>query len=78
MDEHRDADRGTDLEKPKFTMTETVIALVFSLDLVTVLLIFLVEQIEHVVEAGVPVQTFGLILLPLPRQGRSRYRRSGS
>lgn len=65
MDEHRDADRETDLERPKFTMTETVISLVFPLALVTILLILLVEGIEHVVEAGVPDQFLGLILLPL-------------
>ncbi|KAH7161501.1 calcium/proton exchanger [Dactylonectria macrodidyma] len=65
MDEHRDADRATDMEKPKFTMTEVVVALVISLAFVTMLLIFLVEKIEHVVEAGVPDQFLGLILLPL-------------
>lgn len=27
MDEHRDADREVDMEKPKFTMTETLIAI---------------------------------------------------
>lgn len=64
-DEHHDADRETDMEKPKFTMTETVIALVISLTFVTLLLIFLVEKIEHVVESGVPDQFLGLILLPL-------------
>jgi Ca2+:H+ antiporter len=36
-----------------------------SLALVTLLLILLVEQIEHVVESGVPDQFLGLILLPL-------------
>ncbi|KAK4211589.1 hypothetical protein QBC37DRAFT_289925 [Rhypophila decipiens] len=65
MDEHRDADRAADMEKPKFTMTETITALTLSLGLVTLLLILLVEQIEHVVEAGVPDQFLGLILLPL-------------
>lgn len=65
MDEHHDADRAMDIEKPKFTMTETLISLVLSLGLVTFLLILLVEQIEHVVEAGVPDQFLGLILLPL-------------
>jgi Ca2+:H+ antiporter len=64
-DEHRDADREDDMEKPKFTMTETVIALVFSLACVTLLLVFLVEKIEDVVESGVPDQFLGLILLPL-------------
>lgn len=64
-DEHRDADRADDLDKPKFTMTETAIALVFSLACVTFLLIILVEKIEQVVQSGVPDQFLGLILLPL-------------
>ncbi|KAH0438373.1 calcium/proton exchanger [Colletotrichum camelliae] len=65
MDEHRDADRAEDMEKPKFTMTETALALTISLVLVTLLLIFLVEGIEEVVESGIPDQFLGLILLPL-------------
>ncbi|KAF4333735.1 Ca2+:H+ antiporter [Fusarium beomiforme] len=65
MDEHRDADREADMEKPKFTMTETIVALLIALAFVTALLIFLVEKIEHVVESGVPDQFLGLILLPL-------------
>lgn len=65
MDEHRDADREQDMLKPKFTMTETIIALVMAIAIVTMLLIFLVEKIEHVVEAGIPDQFLGLILLPL-------------
>ncbi|KAH6889782.1 Sodium/calcium exchanger protein-domain-containing protein [Thelonectria olida] len=64
MDEHQDADREADMEKPKFTMTETFIAIIISLVCVTLLLIFLVEKIEHVVEAGIPDQFLGLILLP--------------
>jgi len=64
-DEHRDADRHEDLQKPKFTMTEAIVALVISLVCVTLLLIFLVDKIENVVHAGVPDQFLGLILLPL-------------
>lgn len=64
-DEHRDADREDDMEKPKFTLTEAIVALVFSLSCVTLLLVFLVEKIEDVVESGVPDQFLGLILLPL-------------
>ncbi|KAK0658909.1 putative vacuolar calcium ion transporter [Cercophora samala] len=64
-DEHRDADREADMEKPKFTATEAVIALFLSLVCVTALLIFLVDEIEHVVHSGVPDQFLGLILLPL-------------
>lgn len=65
MDEHRDADREQDMLKPKFTMTETMVALAGSIAIVTMLLILLVERIEHVVEAGVPDQFLGLIMLPL-------------
>lgn len=64
-DEHRDLDHHEDLAKPKFTMTECAVALVFSLALVTLLAVFLVERIEDVVENGVPDQFLGLILLPL-------------
>lgn len=64
-DEHADLDRGDDMEKAKFTMTEALIAITAALVLVTVLLVLLVEQIEHVVETGLPDQFLGLILLPL-------------
>lgn len=43
----------------------SLVALVISLAFATWLLIILVEQIEHVVESGVPDQFLGLILLPL-------------
>ncbi|KXH38606.1 calcium/proton exchanger [Colletotrichum simmondsii] len=65
IDEQRDADREADMEKPKFTLTESIIALLITLVLVTLLLIFLVRGIEHVVHSGVPDQFLGLILLPL-------------
>lgn len=65
MDEHNDADREADEAKPKFTMTETVLALAVSIVVVALLLVFLVDNIEHVVESGVPDQFLGLILLPL-------------
>lgn len=65
MDEHRDADRESDIRKPKFTMTETMVALAVSITVVTLLLIILVEKIEQVVESGVPDQFLGLIMLPL-------------
>ncbi|KAH8762680.1 Sodium/calcium exchanger protein-domain-containing protein [Diaporthe sp. PMI_573] len=65
MDEHNDADREADEAKPKFTMTETILALIVSIVVVTLLLVFLVDNIEHIVEGGVPDQFLGLILLPL-------------
>lgn len=64
-DEHHDLDRESDLEKPKFTFTECIVALILSLTLVTLLAVFLVERIEDVVESGIPDQFLGLILLPL-------------
>jgi Ca2+:H+ antiporter len=65
MDEHRDADREQDAQKPKLTLTETFIAIAISILLVAWLLIILVGEIEEVVGAGVPDQFLGLILLPL-------------
>ena len=65
QDEHGDADREADMAREKFTMTETLVALLISLVCVALLLIFLVEEIEHVVASGVPDQFLGLILLPL-------------
>ncbi|TID17530.1 vacuolar Ca2+/H+ antiporter [Venturia nashicola] len=64
-DEHRDLDHEYDISKPKFTFTECVVAIIASLALVTLLAVFLVEQIDDVVEAGIPDQFLGLILLPL-------------
>lgn len=46
-------------------LCSSLVALVISLAFATWLLIILVEQIEHVVESGVPDQFLGLILLPL-------------
>lgn len=53
------------MAKPKLTFTECVVAILSALALVTLLAVFLVERIEDVVEAGVPDQFLGLILLPL-------------
>jgi Ca2+:H+ antiporter len=64
-DEERDIDRHSDHAKAKFTLTECVVAIVISLTFVSLLAEFLVEQIEYIVEAGVPDQFLGLILIPL-------------
>ncbi|PNS21274.1 Vacuolar calcium ion transporter [Sphaceloma murrayae] len=64
-DEHKDADHEDDISKEKYTFTECCIALVISLTLVTMMAVFLVERIEDIVEAGVPDQFLGLILIPL-------------
>lgn len=64
-DEMSDRDREEDHHKPKLTMTEALAGLTISIALVTLLLVFLIEQIEYVVKSGVPDQFLGLILLPL-------------
>lgn len=64
-DEHGDLDRHEDLAKPKFTLTECIVALVIAIALVTLLAVYMVERIEDVVESGIPDQFLGLILLPL-------------
>lgn len=64
-DEHNDLDHHADVAKPKFTLTECGVAITVAIVLVTLLAWLLVERIEDVVEAGVPDQFLGLILLPL-------------
>ncbi|KAL8733751.1 MAG: hypothetical protein Q9166_001945 [cf. Caloplaca sp. 2 TL-2023] len=64
-DEHGDLDREEDQARMRYTGIETTVALTISLILATLLLIYLVEQIEAVVHSGVPDQFLGLILLPL-------------
>jgi Ca2+:H+ antiporter len=64
-DEGRDEDRQEDLAKPKFTLIECIIALLLSITLVTLIAIFLVEEIQDIVALGVPDNFMGLILVPL-------------
>lgn len=65
-DEEQDEDRHRDLKKPKFTFTESIFAVVLSLTFITLIAVFLVEQIEFIVkDEGVPDNFLGLILVPL-------------
>ena len=65
-DEHKDLDRHEELKKPKLTLTEAFVALIISLACVSLIAIFLVEQIEFMVlEHGVSDAFIGLILIPL-------------
>ncbi|KAL8806755.1 MAG: hypothetical protein Q9182_001153 [Xanthomendoza sp. 2 TL-2023] len=65
-DEARDHDRHKDLKKAKLTLTECIFALVIAITLVCFHAIFLVEEIEYVVEEkGVSDSFMGLILVPL-------------
>ncbi|ETI25722.1 calcium/proton exchanger [Cladophialophora carrionii CBS 160.54] len=64
-DEEADIDRHRDLKKAKLTLTECVVAIVLALALISLIAVFLVEEIEYVVENGVPDNFLGLILVPL-------------
>lgn len=65
-DQQKDADREKTLTKAKLTFTECVIALAISVTLVSLIAIFLVEQIEPMVEKHrIPDNFMGLILIPL-------------
>lgn len=48
-DEEKDADRHHDLKKAKLTLTESILALVFALAMVTLMAVFLVGEIEYIV-----------------------------
>ncbi|THV86971.1 putative vacuolar cation/proton exchanger 2 [Aureobasidium pullulans] len=65
-DEEQDADRHRDLAKPKLTLTESIIALAFAITFVSMMAVFLVQNIEWMVEhRHVPDAFLGLILIPL-------------
>lgn len=65
-DEHKDLDRHEELAKPKLTLTEAFIALLISLACVSLIAIFLVQEIPFMVEErGVSDAFVGLILVPL-------------
>ncbi|KAH7062924.1 hypothetical protein BKA63DRAFT_526741 [Paraphoma chrysanthemicola] len=64
-DDHKDNDRHEELAKPKLTLTEVIVALLISLACVSLIAIFLVEQIPYIVERGVSDAFVGLILIPL-------------
>lgn len=48
-DEENDRDRHRDLQKEKLTMTECIVAIVLALAFVSLLAVFLVEEIEYLV-----------------------------
>jgi Ca2+:H+ antiporter len=66
QDEQQDDDRHKDLKKPKLTLTECVIALTIAIGLVSLIAVFLVEEIPSIVkERGISETFMGLILVPL-------------
>jgi Ca2+:H+ antiporter len=72
-DDLMDKDRHEELAKPKLTLTEVVLALLISLACVSLLAIFLVQNIETVVERGVSDAFVGLILVPLVEKVAGMY-----
>ncbi|PLB42406.1 hydrogen/calcium exchanger domain-containing protein [Aspergillus candidus] len=64
-DEHRDEDREEEKRRAKLTLVECFIAIAVSLAFVCMSAVFLVQEIEHIVERGVPDNFMGLILVPL-------------
>ncbi|KAK5089205.1 hypothetical protein LTS08_000383 [Lithohypha guttulata] len=66
QDQQMDNDRHRDIAKKKFTLFECVLAIIISLACVSLVAVFLVEQIHHVVrERHVPEAFLGFILVPL-------------
>jgi len=65
-DEKMDNDRHRDLHKKKFTMLECVIAIIISVALVALVVVFLVSEIHYIVEERhIPDAFLGFILVPL-------------
>ncbi|MCJ1368955.1 hypothetical protein MMC20_000162 [Loxospora ochrophaea] len=64
-DEEKDEDRHKDLKKAKLTFTECIVALGIALTCVSMHAVFLVQQIDYIVERGVSDFFLGLILVPL-------------
>lgn len=64
-DEHQDEDREEEKRRAKLTLVECFIAIAVSLACVCMSAVFLVQEIEHIVERGVPDNFMGLILVPL-------------
>lgn len=66
IDEQKDQDRHKDLKKAKLTLTECIIAIALSLTFVSLIAVFLVQEIEFMVEEKhIPDNFMGLILVPL-------------
>ncbi|KAF3480410.1 uncharacterized protein GIQ15_05757 [Arthroderma uncinatum] len=64
-DEAQDEDRDMELNRNKLTFVECILAIAIALTCVCMSAVFLVQEIEHIVELGVPDNFMGLILVPL-------------
>lgn len=73
-DEQKDEDRHKDLAKDKLTFTECLVALAIALACVSLIAVFLVEQISFIVEERHVRDAFvGLILVPLVEKAAGKY-----
>ena len=65
-DEQADADRHKDLAKAKLTLVECIVALLIALACVSLIAVFLVIEIDPIIDEGRVSDAFmGLILIPL-------------
>lgn len=64
-DEDNDEDADKEHFRPKLTLFESLLAIAIAITCVSLSAIFMVEQIPHIVERGVPDNFMGLILVPL-------------
>ncbi|KAJ5473635.1 Sodium/calcium exchanger membrane region [Penicillium sp. IBT 31633x] len=64
-DEHHDEDRHEEAARAKLTMIECFLVIAISLACVCMSAVFLVQEIEYIVERGVSDNFLGLILVPL-------------
>lgn len=65
VDEHQSKDHHKEAKRAKLTFTEALVALAISLTFVCMCAVFLVQEIEYIVERGVSDNFMGLILVPL-------------
>lgn len=66
QDEEMDRDREADLAKKKLTFSEAILALMISLVCVAMIAVFLVHEIDYIVdERGISDAFMGFILVPL-------------
>lgn len=66
FDEHLDEDREREMKRAKLTLIECFVAIAIALACVCMSAVFLVEEIEDIVnERGVSDNFMGLILVPL-------------
>jgi Ca2+:H+ antiporter len=73
-DELRDKDRHIEMRRAKLTLTEAILAICISIACVSMIAVFLVQQIPYMVEERHISDAFvGLILVPLVEKAAGQY-----